>query len=159
MKNELCTMGKMVLCGDRIVIPQSLRKMMLKLAHKGHEGIMKTKSRLRTNVRWPRVDADAERMCRSCNGCQVVGQYSPPEPMQRSQPSNGPWQDLSADLMGPMPSGESLLVVVDYYSRYYEVEIMQLTTASKIIAALTEIFARFGPVLCQDRQRPTVCVR
>ena len=125
----------------RIVIPQSLRKMVLKLAHEGHQGIVKTKSRLRTKVWWPRVDVDAERMCRSCNGCQVVGQYSPPEPMQRSEPPNRPWQDLAADLMGPMPSGESLLVAVDYYSRYCEVEIMRSTTTSKTFAALTEIFA------------------
>ena len=65
LKNELCTMGKMVLRGDRIVIPQSLRKMVLKLAHEGHQEIVK-------------------------------------------------------------------------------VEIMRSTVASKIIAALTEIFARFG---------------
>ena len=35
--------------------------------------------------------------------------------------------------MGPLPSGQSLLVTVDYYSRFYEVEIMQSTTTEKII--------------------------
>ena len=90
------------------------------------------------------MDVDVERMCRSCHSCQVVGQYSPPEPMQRTEPPTGPWQDLAADLMGPLPTGESLLVVVDYYSRYYEVVVMQSTVTSKIIMALKEIFARFG---------------
>ena len=46
--------------------------------------------------------------------------------------------------MGPLPTGESLLVVVDYYSRYYEVSVMRLTTTPKIIIALREIFSRFG---------------
>ena len=46
--------------------------------------------------------------------------------------------------MGPLPTGESLLVVVDYYSRYYEVVVMRSTTTPKIITALEEIFARFG---------------
>ena len=48
VKNELCCIGKLVLRGDRIVIPQTLRKTVLELAHEGHQGIVKTKSRLRT---------------------------------------------------------------------------------------------------------------
>ena len=32
----------------------------------------------------------------------------------------GPWQDVAIDLMEPMPGGENLLVVVDYYSRFFD---------------------------------------
>ena len=46
--------------------------------------------------------------------------------------------------MGPVPTGESLLVVVEYYSRYYEVSVMRSTTTPKIIMALREIFAPLG---------------
>ena len=144
VKNELCTIRQFVLRGDRIVIPQSLRKSVLEAAHEVHQGIAKTNSRLRTKVWWPKVDMDVERMCKSCHSCQVVGQYSPPEPMLRTEPPTGPWQDLAADLMGPLPTGESLLVVVDYYSRYYELSVMRSTTTPKIIMAVREIFARFG---------------
>ncbi|XP_022783273.1 uncharacterized protein K02A2.6-like [Stylophora pistillata] len=103
-----------------------------------------TKSRLRTKVWWPKVDMDVKRMCKSCHSCQVVGQYSPSEPMLKTKPPTGPWQDVAADLMGPLPTSKSLLVVVDYYSRYYEVSVMRLTTTPKIIIALREIFSRFG---------------
>ena len=41
VKNELCCIGKLVLRGDRIVIPQSLRKRVLDAAHEGHQGIVK----------------------------------------------------------------------------------------------------------------------
>ena len=64
--------------------------------------------------------------------------------MKCTEPPSGPWQDVAVDLMGPMLTGESLLVVVDYYSRYYEVVIMHSTTTEKIIDALSTIFARFG---------------
>ena len=47
VKNELCIIGKLVLRGDRIVIPQSLRKVVLELGHEGHQGVVKTRSRLR----------------------------------------------------------------------------------------------------------------
>ena len=90
------------------------------------------------------MDSDAERICKSCHGCQVVGQLNVPEPMKRTEPPSGPWQDVAVDLMGPMLRGESLLVVVDYYSRYYEVVIMNSTTTEKIVDALSTIFARFG---------------
>ena len=56
----------------------------------------------------------------------------------------GKWQDLSLDLLGPMPTGEYLLVVIDYYSRYYEVEIFMSITASQIISRLEKIFAVHG---------------
>ena len=64
--------------------------------------------------------------------------------MKRTEPPSGPWQDVAVDLMGLMPTGESLLVVVNYYSRYYEVVIMHSTTTEKIVDALSSIFARFG---------------
>ena len=95
------------------------------------------------------MDVDVEKLCRSSHGRQVVGRDSPLETMQRTEPPTGPWQDLAADLMGPLPTGENLLVVVDYYSRYYEVVMMRSTTTPKIIAALEEIFA-------QDGEWPTV---
>ena len=84
VKDELCIISKLVLRGDRIVILQSLRKVVLELGHEGHQGVVKMKSRLRTKVWWPKMDGDVERKCRSCHGCQVTGQYLPLEPMQRT---------------------------------------------------------------------------
>ena len=55
--------------------------------------------------------------------------------------ATGKWQDLSLDLLGPMPTGEYLLVVIDYYSRYCEVEILMSASASQIISRLEKIFA------------------
>ena len=101
------------------------------------------RSRLRTKVWWPKMDSDAERICKSCHVCQVVSQLNAPEPMKRTEPPSGPWQDAAVDLMGPMPTGKRLLVVVDDYSRYYEVVIMHSTT-TEIVDALNSIFARFG---------------
>ena len=48
VKNELCSYGQLLLHGSRIVILQVLREHVLKLAHEGHQGIVKTKCRLRS---------------------------------------------------------------------------------------------------------------
>ena len=155
VKEELCVIGKVVLRGTRIVIPQSLRQQVLAIAHEGHVGIVATKLRLRTKVWWPGIDKDAEQYVRSCHGCQLVGQATPPEPLMPTELPLGKWQDLSLDLLGPMPTGEYLLVVIDYYSRYYEVEILMSVTASQIISRLEKIFAVHGlPVTLTSDNEP-----
>ena len=50
VRNELCTLGKLVLRGTRLLIPTSPRRRVLDLAHEGHQGVVKTKQRLRTKV-------------------------------------------------------------------------------------------------------------
>lgn len=49
--------------GTRIVIPQSLKSEELLLAHEGHEGIVKTKTRMRIKIWWPIRDHDAAPPC------------------------------------------------------------------------------------------------
>ena len=111
-----------------LLFPFSLRQQVLAIAHEGHVEIFATKLRLRTKVWWPGIDKDAEQYVRSCHECQLVGQATPPEPLMLTDLALGKWQDLSLDLLGPMPTGEYLLVVVDYYPRYYEVEILMSVT-------------------------------
>ena len=113
VKDELRVLGKLVLRGTRIVISKALPEEVLHLAHEGHQGIVKMKARLRTQVWWPKIDSDAERVCKSFHGCQVVGECQVPEVMRKVKPPTGPCQDIAIDLAGPLPTGESLLLVVD----------------------------------------------
>ena len=124
----------MILRGTRIVIPKKLRPRVLSLAHKGHLGIVGTKQKLRSKVWWPGMEKDAEKHCKTCYGCQLVSHPSPPDPIRSTALPTGP----------PLPTGESILVVVDYYSRYYEIDIMRSTVASKVISNMEEIFVRHG---------------
>ena len=55
-----------------------------------------------------------------------------------------PWRDLTVDLTGPLPTGESLLVTVDYYSRWIEVDVVRNTTSSAIIRCLENHFTHNG---------------
>ena len=64
--------------------------------------------------------------------------------MSRVLPPSVPWQDCTPDLVGPLPTGESILVVVYYYSRFLEVAILKYTTSTKIIEAIAPMFAIFG---------------
>ena len=144
VRNELIVLGKLVLRGTRLVIPMKLRKQVLDLAHKGHQGIVKTKQRLRTKVWWPSIDRQAEQRCRTCHGCQLVWKPLPPEPLKRTELPTQPWQDLAIDLLGPLPTGEYLLVVVDYFSQFFEVAVTKSVTSGKMISCLEAMFATHG---------------
>ena len=52
---------------------------------------------------------------------------------------------LSFAFLGPMATGEYLLLLIDYYSRGYEIEILMSITASQIISYLEKIVAVLGP--------------
>jgi len=106
---ELCIAGTLILRGTRIIISVKLRPRVLALAHEGHLGIVATKQRLRSNVWWPGMDAEVERHCRACHGCQLVAKADAPEPIRSTPLPPCPWQDLAVDLMGPLPLGHSLL--------------------------------------------------
>jgi hypothetical protein len=50
IKDELACIGMLVLRGSRILVPQSLRKTVLELVHKGHPGIVVMKRNRKTKV-------------------------------------------------------------------------------------------------------------
>lgn len=142
--NEFCFSGEILLRNTRIVVPQSLREKMLQLAHEGHPGMTVMKRRLRAKVLWPKIDSNTEEFVKLCKGCILTSAASVPEPLKRTQLPSAPWQHLAIDFCGPLPSGHNLFVVVDYYSRFIEVEIMIKIDTSETIKRLKRIFARFG---------------
>lgn len=144
ISTELCQVGFVTLRGTRIVVPQSLRQRIMKIAHQGHPGIVKMKTLLRTKVWWPGIDKEAEKFCRTCRSCQIVSSYEPPEPICSTTLPTGPWQDLALDYLGPLPTGDSILVVVDYYSRYIETNVVKNTSSETTICFLKKIFRIHG---------------
>ncbi|XP_062704678.1 uncharacterized protein K02A2.6-like [Aedes albopictus] len=143
-QNDLTLLEGYVVRGCRIVIPQDLRGRMLQLAHEGHPGETLMISRLRDRVWWPGMDEDARKTVKSCEGCRLVSRPSAPEPMRRRLMPKEPWVDVAMDFLGPLPSHEYLLVIVDYYSRYKEVCIMKKITSEETIKKIEPIFVRLG---------------
>jgi hypothetical protein len=69
VRHELCVYGHLILRGTRLAIPGKLRKQIVELGHEGHQGVVKTKQRLRSKVWWPGIDRDVELKCKTCYEC------------------------------------------------------------------------------------------
>ncbi len=147
--------GNVILRGTRIVIPKSLQRKAIDIAHESHQGLSKTKALLREKVWFPGIDDMVKKTIDACLACQAVGQSPPPEPIQPSDMPTGPWEKLHIDFCGPLPSNDYLLVVVDRYSRYPEVEIVKSTKASSVIPKLDKMFATHGiPIVIETDNGP-----
>ncbi|XP_055527914.1 uncharacterized protein K02A2.6-like [Wyeomyia smithii] len=141
---ELCAASDLLLRGERIVIPKTLRNRILELAHEGHPGVVVMKRRLRQKVWWPGMDTETERFVKSCKDCTLVSSLMAPEPLISTKMPDKPWVHIEVDFMGPLPTGHNLLVLVDYFSRFIEVIIMKEISAKNTILAFHETFCRYG---------------
>lgn len=141
---ELCFQGNILLRGTRMYIPASLQTRAMELAHEGHPGMSQMKRRLRSKSWWPKMDQQIEQFVKQCVGCTLVSAPSQPEPMKRKELPSRPWEHLAMDFLGPLPSGHHILVLVDYFSRFFEIEIMTKIDSKATIDRLKFIFARFG---------------
>ncbi|VDI17946.1 Hypothetical predicted protein [Mytilus galloprovincialis] len=91
------------------------------------------------------MDKSNEEYCESCYGCQLVANPDKPEPMIRTSLPSIPWEQISADFLRPLPSGEYVFTVVDFFSRWLEVTIMsKSTSADRIVDALDNMFTIHG---------------
>jgi len=94
--------GELFLHGTRIVIPKVLRDNVVRRAHEGHQGVIKTKYLLQSKVWWPGMDKDVDSLW-VCHGCQVASNCDQPNLTSCVLPPTAPSQDCSADLLGPHP--------------------------------------------------------
>ena len=73
VKDELtvCLSTKVILRGSRIVVPKVMQEHVLKLAHEGHHGLVKTKALLREKVWFPGMDRMVEELVNSCDASLI----------------------------------------------------------------------------------------
>ena len=115
---------------------------MLSILHETH----RSKALLRETVWLAVISNDVKRLISNCAVCQRLTNPEKPPPVQPTELPNGPWEKIGIDLTGSFRGGGGhyCLVLMDYYSRYPEVEILQSITSKAIINKLIKIFSVHG---------------
>ena len=144
-----------LLRGTRLIIPQSLQRHVVDLAHSGHLGIVKTKTLLREKVWFPFIDSIVEEKCKNCIPCLAVSPHNTPEPIKPSVLPDRPWDEVSIDFLGSIGTSNYFMVVIDDCSRFPVVEALTSISAKSVIPRLDRIFSMFGiPSVCSTDSGP-----
>ena len=141
--HELSVERDCLLRGARVVIPQSLRQLVLKSIHEEHQGIVRSKAIARSFVWWPNIDGDIENFVKNCKNCSENQNNPKPVKHHPWESPRYPWQRLHVDFAGPF-LGHSYLIVVDAYSKWPEVVPMNTTTSRCTIKILMQLIATHG---------------
>ena len=120
--------------GHRIVLPEALQNRAVKIAHAGHQGIVKTMALLREKVWFKNMQPLVEENIKNCHTDKRATANVPTtsSPMGRSQC----W--LWTPPKWKVPSR------CRKYSRYVVVDILDSISTTSVIPRLDKIFAEFG---------------
>ena len=141
-KAEINYTNEILLKGSRIIIPGILRTEILTTLHEGHQGITKCRERAKSSVWWPGLSTQIAEIVSKCSTC-IHYRIPPVEPMIPSDFPQRPWQKLAADLYEI--KNKKYLILIDYYSRYVEVEPLRINSTSLVvISKLKDIFSVHG---------------
>ena len=156
-RDELTAQDGLILRGERVVIPASMRQEMKRKVHEGHLGINSCLRRARDVMFWPGMSADIRQHVETCGTCATYSVKQPQETKVMTSAPRRPWQRIASDLLSW--GGYDYLVTVDYHSNFFEVDRLHDTTASTVISKLKSHFARYGipDVLVSDNAAQFSC--
>jgi hypothetical protein len=80
-RDEMTVQDGIVLRGERIVIPETLRKDIKERVHAGHLGINSCLRRARELVFWPGMSAEIRQFVERCPTCALYSNRPPAEPL------------------------------------------------------------------------------
>lgn len=135
---------------EKIIPPIGLRKRVIELCHEGHFGIVRTKRRVKCSYWWPGIDMEVERIVRECGEC-ADSDKSLKTMRPKLLPMECPvmvWDLLAVDFVGPVQSGNGeskfIIVLIDYFSKWVELEIVEKADADTVVKFLSNVFLREG---------------
>ena len=141
-KDELSIIQGVIMRGSRIVVPPNMRQEMLSRIHEGHLGIEKQRRMARDVLYWPNMNVEIERVTQECDTCQKFRYSLPKETYVRDDETYGPWEKVGTDLF--YWDSKNYLIVIDYYSNYPEISLLNDTTSQGVIIQMKSVFARHG---------------
>ena len=114
-----------------------------------HLGAEKTIDRIQKRYYWPAMKNEITNHCKTCLICQEhktpTINVTPPMQIIRSY---RPFQLITADLMGPLPTTKKrnvhILVVVDHFTKWVEIRALKTKEATETAQELYKIICRHG---------------
>ena len=142
IQDEIHTTEDLMFVGDRIIIPADHQELVLKVLHESHLGMEKCKVRARKSIYWPNMSRDIESMCSQCATCNKFKRNNQKETLIQHEVPERPWQKVGIDLFEY--KSHDYVLVVDYYSKFIEIRMLQRKTAKSVVFSIMSIFSVHG---------------
>ena len=140
--DEISEMNEIMFKGEQIIVPKSLQKDMLRIVHEGHLGRDKCLENARSVIFWPGMSSQIVNTVTSCMICQHNMNAQQKEAINQHEIPSLPWQKLGTDLF--QFDGKHYLILVDYFSNFFEISLLSGTRANDVIIHMKSHFARHG---------------
>ena len=98
VRSELSVNQGILIKGDRVVIPGSLRTDILSKIHEGHLGITKCRERAKQSVWWPGISSEIQIIVSSFNHCEKKMPTNRKESIISTPLPSRPFQMVGADI-------------------------------------------------------------
>ena len=145
-KDSLRIHDGVVMYEDRVVVPSSLRPIVLENLHSAHQGASSMQLRAQSIVFWPGMSYDVKRVRSSCGECNKNAPSQAPLPPETSNPPMTPFEQVFSDFFEF--GGHHYLVIGDRLSGWTEVYSTpsgsQYSGARGLIRCLRSFFITFG---------------
>ena len=141
-RDELSVYNGLVFKGERLIIPKPMRKEMKQELHSSHIGINGCIRRARECMFWPGMSAEVKEFVLQCDVCRTNENKQQKEPLTSQEPTDRPWERVGTDIF--TLNGKDYLLLVDYFSNFWEVNRLPDTRASTCIRKMKSHFARNG---------------
>ncbi|CAB3228715.1 unnamed protein product [Arctia plantaginis] len=133
-----------ILRGSRVLVPERFRQVVLNDLHSAHFGTSKMLALARSYCWWPGIDQDVRNMVKNCAECCLnQNKPSPVAPKHVWEFPSRPFERVHVDFAGQF-LGVYFLVLVDAYSKWPEVHIMNKIDTESTLEVLERIFSTFG---------------
>ncbi|XP_048255233.1 uncharacterized protein K02A2.6-like [Haliotis rufescens] len=142
VRDELSVQDGILFHGKRCVVPIALRSDILKRLHNAHTGIESTRRRARECVYWPNMNAEIKDFISKCEVCQIYDSKQAKEPLIPYDTPDRPWSKLGIDLFNC--NQKDYVILVDYFSDFFEVDMITDKTGKQVIQKFKSHLARHG---------------
>lgn len=141
-KEERTVQDGILYKGTKVIVPAFMRPQLIARAHSSHLGPDACVRRARDVLFWPSMADQIKDQVQSCEVCNDFLARQQREPLMTHKIPETPWSKLAQDLF--TLGDESYLVTVDYFSDYFEFDLLSDTTAESVINATKRHLARHG---------------
>ena len=121
---HLSTRFGVVFHDDTIIIPQTLRRTIITLLHKGHPAINKMSAAAKP-FWWPKLTKETQNKCDECIPCKMTNKSIKPQismsEIKYLPPTDKPNEGIQLDFIGPIRFKQRrffILISIDRYSRW-----------------------------------------